>query len=116
MVEHHQRKVGKSGYTWTKIGQLVMRILFNYSSFPLRFVTGIGFFLSFVCFSLAVFYLLKTMIAGTTVPGWTTVVVLLSFFNGMSLLVLGMLGEYLVRLINQTSRGATYYVKEAVNE
>jgi glycosyltransferase involved in cell wall biosynthesis len=116
IVEHHQRKFGKSGYNWIKIGQLVLRILFNYSSFPLRFVTGFGFFLSMLCFFLAAFYLIKAIVSGTSVPGWTTVVVLLAFFNGMSLLVLGMLGEYLVRLINQTSRGATYYVKETVNE
>jgi glycosyltransferase involved in cell wall biosynthesis len=116
MVEHHQRKIGKSGYNWIKIVQLVMRILFNYSSFPLRLVTGAGFVLSLLCFALALFYLLRTIITGTSVPGWATVVVLLSFFNGMSLFVLGMLGEYLVRLINQTSRGAIYYVKEAVHE
>jgi glycosyltransferase involved in cell wall biosynthesis len=116
MVEHHPRKSGKSGYNWIKIGQLVMRILFNYSSFPLRFVAGAGFVVSLICFALAVFYLMMAVFAGTSVPGWATVVVLLSFFNGMSLFVLGMLGEYLVRLINQTSQGAIYYVKEAVHE
>lgn len=115
-VEHHPRKEGKSGYNWLRIGKLVMRILFNYSSFPLRVVTGGGFIASFMSFSLAIFYLVNAIFAGSSVPGWATVVVLLSFFSGMILLVLGMLGEYFVRLINQTSHGAIYYIKEAVHE
>lgn len=116
LVEHHPRKSGESGYNWVKIGQLVMRILFNYSSFPLRIVAGAGFVVSLMCFALTVYYLVRAVFAGITVPGWATVVVLLSFFNGMSLFVLGMLGEYLVRLINQTSQGAIYYVQEAIHE
>ncbi|WP_136799863.1 MULTISPECIES: glycosyltransferase [Desulfosediminicola] len=114
-VEHHPRGNGKSGYNAVKIIKLLMRILFNYSSYPLRFVTGLGFAFSFICFLLAGFYLLKAMFLGTSVAGWATVVVLLSFFNGITLLVIGMLGEYLIRLINQTSRGASYHVKESIN-
>ena len=42
--------------------------------------------------------------------------VLLAFFNGVSLLVLGMLGEYLVRLLNEVTVGQPYYVRKVVGE
>ncbi|TYO99024.1 undecaprenyl-phosphate 4-deoxy-4-formamido-L-arabinose transferase [Geothermobacter ehrlichii] len=115
LVEHHERKVGKSGYTLFKIAELVMRILFNYSSYPLRLVAFCGIGVSLASFLLGGFYLLKAFFHKAAVPGWTTVVVLLSFFNGIALLVLGMLGEYLIRLVNQTSSSSPYQIKESVN-
>ncbi len=47
-------------------------------------------------------------------PGWASLVVLLSFFNGMTLLLMSMLGEYIIRLLNQVSSTRSYYVKEIV--
>lgn len=114
MVEHNRREVGNSNYNLRRIIKLVSEILFNYSSFPLRFVAGVGLVAALVSFALSVFYLVVSIVSGTNVPGWTTVVVLLSFFNGMTLFVVGMVGEYLVRLINQTSRTDVYHIKEVV--
>ena len=52
---------------------------------------------------------------GSSVPGWSTVVVLLAFFNGVSLLVLSMLGEYTVRMLNQMSQSAGYAIRDTIN-
>jgi polyisoprenyl-phosphate glycosyltransferase len=114
LVAHNRREVGQSNYNIWRIAKLVSEILFNYSSYPLRLVAGIGLITALVSFTLSMFYLGVAIFAGTRVPGWTTVVVLLSFFNGMTLFVLGMVGEYLVRLINQASRTDTYHIKEIV--
>ncbi len=115
LVRHDERIDGKSGYTFTKLIDLVMRILFNYSSFPLRIVATGGIVISLISFTLGFFYLLKFFFDKSDVPGWTTVVVLTSFFNGSCLLILAMLGEYLVRLVKQTSSSVPYYIKESVN-
>lgn len=114
MVEHKRREIGKSNYNLLRIAKLVAEILFNYSSYPLRVVSGIGLVTALVSFVLSLFYLVMSLVSGTTVPGWATVVVLLSFFNGMTLFVLGMMGEYLVRLVNQVSRADAFHVKEVV--
>ena len=111
LVDHNPREVGKSNYNLWRIIRLLSEILFNYSSYPLRLVAGIGLLTALASFALSAFYLYVGMMNGTRVPGWLTVVVLLSFFNGMTLFVLGMSGEYLVRLINQTSRTETYHIK-----
>ena len=116
LVGPKRREAGQSNYNIWRIAKLVSEILFNYSSYPLRLVAVIGLVTALASFTLSVFYLAVHVFSGTSVPGWATVVVLLSFFNGMTLFVLGMVGEYLVRLINQTSRADSYHIKEIVRD
>ena len=113
-VEHHPRLTGESTYNFFKIVALVMRILFNYSSFPLRVVSVIGVAVAGTSFLLGLYYLARALFVGISVQGWATVVILLSFFNGIAILMLSMLGEYTVRLLNQTSQTRSYHIKEVV--
>jgi hypothetical protein len=80
----------------------------------LRLVSALGLVISGLSFLLGLYYLGRALLVGTTVPGWATTAVLLSFFNGMSLLVLSMLGEYTMRLLNQVSYTQGYEIKEIV--
>ena len=114
MVDHHDREIGKSNYNIFKITELVMRILFNYSAVPLRMVSAMAFVIATMSFLLATFFFVRGLIGSVKVPGWTTVVVLLSFFNAVTILILSMLGEYTVRLLNQTSAADVYHVKETI--
>jgi len=114
LVEHHERAVGKSNYNLFKITELMMRILFNYSAYPLRLVSLIALLIVGLSSVLGVFYFLRGLLGYSTVAGWTTVVVLLSFFNGITILILAMLGEYTVRLLNQTSAADSFHVSEIV--
>jgi glycosyltransferase involved in cell wall biosynthesis len=113
-VEHQGRLVGMSNYNLFKIIELVMRILFNYSAYPLRLVSMVGIVISALSLLRGLYYLGKAIFIGVSVPGWTTVVVLLSFFNGITIFILSMLGEYTVRLLNQTSSTESYVVKEVI--
>lgn len=112
LVNHNAREIGVSNYNVFRIAKLVSEILFNYSSYPLRVVAAFGLFVSLVSFLLALFYLVNAMVMGSSVPGWTTVVFMLAFFNGMLLLMLGMLGEYILRLVHQTSDKPHFEIKE----
>ncbi|HET7396345.1 MAG TPA: glycosyltransferase family 2 protein [Gammaproteobacteria bacterium] len=114
-VDHQSRRVGKSSYSMLRIAKLVATILFNYSSFPLRFVMAVGLLVSFASFIFGVAVLIKSFVHSAQVPGWTTLVVLLAFFNGMLMLMIGILGEYIVRLLAQVSGGAPYQIKESVD-
>lgn len=114
-VEHHPRPVGKSNYTLFRIAALVTRILFNYSAFPLRLVSTLGFIVSGVSFLLGVYYLARAFLVGINVPGWTTLIVLLAFFNGVNIIIMSMLGEYIIRLVNQVSSSKSYHIKQIVN-
>jgi len=114
MVDHQERLSGQSTYNLVRITRLMMRILFAYSAFPLRMVAALGMAVSLFAFLLGTYYLVQPLFRDVTVQGWTTLVVLLSFFNGITLMMLGMLGEYVVRILNQTSGSSQYEVKRVV--
>ena len=111
-VDHRPRPEGQSQYGLFKIAELVMRILFNYSSFPMRLVSAVGLVVATFSLLLSAFILVRALIRGTAAPGWPSVAVMLSFFNGISLLLLGMLGEYVIRILNQVSHLEQYHVAE----
>lgn len=115
-VRHLPRAEGKSGYTLRKLLRLVANILFNHSTIPLRYGAAFGFIVSGVSFLLGLFYLLRTLVEGANIPGWATVVVLLSFFNGVLILLLSVIGEYLVRILREVGSQSSYEISEVVRQ
>ncbi|UPK74311.1 glycosyltransferase family 2 protein [Nocardioidaceae bacterium SCSIO 66511] len=113
-VRHDQRAVGKSTYGLSRILRLVLTILFAYSSFPLRVAASFGAVIAVLSFVLGATYLVRAMIGTQAVPGWTTLVVLLAFFNGVTIALLSMLGEYVVRTLNTVSTMQHYHVVDRV--
>lgn len=113
-VRHEARAVGKSTYNIVRILRLVLTILFSYSLFPLRLAALVGFGVAGVSFLLGVGYFVRALFVDTPVEGWTTLVVLLSIFNGVTIALLSMLGEYVVRTLNAVSAQDTYHVLERV--
>lgn len=112
MVEHHERKTGKSSYNAIRLLKFVLNIVFNYSSYPMRIVCAIGLGVSAASFFLGTFFVVKSLMLGSKVQGWTTLVALLSFFNGFLTLMLGMLGEYTIRVMNSTADHRSYHIRE----
>ena len=110
-VHHSPRAEGKSNYTWRKILRLVATILFNYSTIPLRYAAAFGFLVAGGSFLLSLYFLLSAMIMGTNAPGWASLVVLLSFFNGVLILLLSIIGEYLIRILRELGAQRTYEVR-----
>lgn len=115
-VRHEPRPIGKSNYSTVRILGLVLTILFSYSSYPLRFAALVGFGISVLSLLLGTYYLLSGVFGDTQVQGWTTVVVLLAIFNGFTIALLSMLGEYVVRTLNTVSSQESYHVIARVSE
>jgi len=103
-VTHHPRKHGKSNYSPGKLLKLTSYLLINHSRLPLGLVTGWGFFLSLASILFAIAVLIRSLINPIPVPGWTSLIVILLFVSGNILLALGILGEYLGRLVDEVSR------------
>lgn len=114
MVRHEPRTVGKSQYSLTRILRLVFTILFSYSSFPLRITALAGFAVAGIAFLIGLVYLLRGAFFGSSVEGWTSMVVLLAVFNGFIIGMLSMLGEYVVRTLNAVSAEESYHVVNRV--
>lgn len=114
-VRHEPRTIGKSSYSMARILRLVFTIMFSYSSFPLRAAALAGFVVAAASFLLGLVYLLRGLFVDAPVEGWTSLVVLLSMFNGVTIAMLSILGEYVVRTLNAVSAQDTYHVFERVS-
>jgi glycosyltransferase involved in cell wall biosynthesis len=114
-VRHLPRAGGQSTYSLRKILSLVVRIMFSYSSAPLRFMAVLGALVAAGSFLMGLLYLINGIVNGSEVEGWTTVIVLLAFLNGVAIAMLSMLGEYMVRTLRQVSDRRSYLVADRVD-
>lgn len=107
-----ERAAGRSSFNLPKLFDLAMTGLTSFSSFPLRIWVGIGSLVSTASIIYAVYISIRTMVSGTDVPGWATLVVAVSFLGGVQLLSVGVLGEYVARIFNEVKRRPNYLISE----
>jgi len=110
-VEHHVRKHGVTNYTFGKMLQVFNNLLFNNSSILLRGVGYMGVAIAVVSLFLIVLVLYKKQVLGIEVEGWTSIMLAILFFGGTVLFSLGIIGEYLIRIIATTESRPVYIVK-----
>ncbi|MBD2133197.1 glycosyltransferase [Sphaerospermopsis sp. FACHB-1094] len=100
-VSHHSRKFGRSHYSYAKLVELTFNDIVYHTSLPLAFIGAVGL-ISFIFSALFIAYTIGIkLLHGVSIPGYTTQVVLISFFGGMTLLGIGIIGEYLVRITKE---------------
>lgn len=110
-VNHDERKYGRSGYTFSRLVRDFFSNIFNQSNFPLIFIQRIGVFSCIFSFLLGVYYLIRYFSGRTSVKGWTTVIILILFFFGMTLFAIGLVGQYLIRILNESKKEPNYIVR-----
>ncbi|MBN8215785.1 MAG: glycosyltransferase family 2 protein [Spirochaetes bacterium] len=103
-VAHHARAEGKSSYTLTKLLRLWLAMFTNFSIVPLRVATVAGWLLAALAFLSGSLMAVMRLRDAWEVPGWTSLFVAVSFFSGVQLISLGLLGEYLGRLFLTANR------------
>lgn len=113
---HHPRENGESGYTWNQIVRLAFNLLFNNSTILLRWMTLVGFVTAMLCLLVMFWFLTKKLVFGINVPGWTSLLVLLAGIGGLLLGGLGVIGEFLARVLTGIEKRPAYFIKESGNE
>lgn len=104
----NERKHGKTKYTYAKMFSLGLKGFTSFSTKPLYFSAYVGIIISII--SLAFLpYVLTALFTGKTVAGWASIMLTISFFGGLNLLVMGIIGIYLAKLFMQ-SKSRPYYV------
>lgn len=103
-VEHNDRQFGKSGYSMKQLISLTLNNILHYSSLPLKFlgyVGALGFLFSIVfIFSVVI----RKLFFDINFPGYASIVSLVSFFGGLNLLAMGIIGEYLIRIVKEQQK------------
>ena len=111
-VEHHARQGERSSYRPGKLISAAIDNIVNYSSLPLRLLAYGGFLASATAIILAMVYLVKYLAGDIRVAGFTTLVILLLFFMGLTMCAFGIVGEYLVRIVWAAERRPPFVVRE----
>ena len=109
--DRQDRAVGDSKMSYGSLFRLAMEGMMSYTTAPLRFASILGLVISFVTFLYALWILAKTLIWGDPVAGFPTLIIVILFLGGVQLLSLGIIGEYLGRVYNETKNRPVYFAR-----
>lgn len=114
-VTHEERLVGRSNYTFAKLWKLASETIIAYSDKPLRLSIKLGFALSAFAFIYGIYILIRALLYGSPVTGWSSVIVSLYFLGGIIISILGILGIYLGKAFDETKRRPLYIVRNSTD-
>ena len=111
-----ERKFGSSNWNLFKLWSFPLDGILGFSSAPLKIWTYIGLFVAMLSFAYGSYLIFDVLIHGKSLPGWSTLVTLVLFFNGMLMISIGILGEYIARIFDEVKQQPLYYIKEKIEE
>ena len=109
--ETQDRVAGQSSMSYSVLVRLAIEGLTAYTTSPLQWATGIGIIISLTSFLYALWVIVKTIVWGDPVAGFPTLMIAILFLGGVQLLSLGIIGEYLGRVFNETKNRPVYFVQ-----
>ena len=114
-VNHRNREIGSSGYTFSKLLNLWINGFTAFSVKPLRAATGIGAAFAGIGFLYGIYTIIKKLVLGDAVQiGYSSLMSVLVFMGGMLMLMVGLAGEYIGRMYISMNNSPQYVIKEKV--
>ncbi len=110
------RVAGSSSWSFRQLFSLAIDGITSFTSLPLRISTVVGFIVSMLAFIYMIYVFIKALIWGDPVQGYPSLVILLLFLGGIQLLSLGIIGEYIGRIYNETKNRPDYIVRNFNDE
>ena len=106
-----ERRAGHSKYTLTKMLSLALDGITSFSVKPIYCILWLG--VAFILISLAIgIYVIHAIMAGTAVPGWSSLILSVWFVGGMVLISIGVVGAYIGKIYKEVKRRPLYNIKE----
>jgi undecaprenyl-phosphate 4-deoxy-4-formamido-L-arabinose transferase len=115
-VKHHDRVNGDSNYTFSKLVVHAFNMMTGFSTIPLRLATGSGFLFFLFGIGVLLYVVIRYLIQGGSVPGFTFLASTIAIFSGVQLFALGIMGEYLARMHFNLMDKPTYVVKSSTTK
>lgn len=112
--EVQDRLHGQSKWGLPKLTRFALDGLSSFSTLPLKLATYLGIGISIFAITYAVGAVFRTLVWGSDVPGFPTLVVSVMFFSGIQLIFLGIIGEYIGRIFAEVKRRPLYIVAEEI--
>ena len=108
---HREARVaGRSSFGFWKLWNFALEGITSFTTAPLRVATYIGVLTALLAFAFALYIVGKALLFGDPVAGWPTMMAVILFLGGMQLVALGLIGEYLGRLYEESKQRPLYLV------
>jgi glycosyltransferase involved in cell wall biosynthesis len=107
-----ERQSGDSKWSFRKLFRFAFDGITSFTTVPLRVWTYLGLLISILSILTAVYFLIRTLLFGTDLPGFPSLIVSVMFFSGVQLMSLGIIGEYIGRIFAEVKRRPLYVVSE----
>jgi glycosyltransferase involved in cell wall biosynthesis len=107
-----QRAIGTTKIPFLKLFKLAFDGIFSFSTKPLKIWLYIGLTFSIISFIYASFLILRKLVFGTDLPGYTSLMVVILFMGGIQLISLGVIGEYIARIYKEVKNRPIYIVEK----
>jgi len=105
-----QRVAGSTKWSLGSLIRLAVGGITSFTTAPLHMASWLGIMVSILAFLYLIFILIKALIMGDPVAGWPTMMSVLLFLGGIQLVCLGIIGEYLGQVFNESKRRPLYFV------
>ena len=113
--ERNERFAGKSKYPLKKMLNFAWDGITSFSVKPLRFICTIGFVILFISIVIMIYSLVQKIV-GNTVDGWTFLSISIWFIGGLQMISIGIIGEYIGKMYNETKQRPRYIISENLEE
>ena len=110
--QQNERRYGKTKWSYYKLLNLALTGITSFTTSPLRFASIFGIIVSLLAFLYLIYIIFKTLIIGDPVQGYPTLMVTILFLGGIQLIALGIIGEYLSHIFNETKKRPGYFIRE----
>jgi dolichol-phosphate mannosyltransferase len=114
--DRDERRFGKTNYPFKKMLRLAFNGITAFSDSPLKWATKTGFVVCGISFLIAVYAIYSYFIGHNTVPGWASLIISITFLGGVQLLSVGVIGEYIARIISNVRQRPLYVVDSTDND
>ena len=115
-VEHHARKEGRSSYTFLKLLRQSLSNIVGYSVLPLHLLASLGIIGIVLCFLFTIYLLTRYFLGGIHVPGWMTLLLMMTTLSSFNFLAFSLLGEYVLRIMLVSTSRAQWYIRQIARE
>jgi glycosyltransferase involved in cell wall biosynthesis len=113
--EREARYAGNTSFNYWKLWNFAIEGITSFSFAPLQFASYLGFIISIPSFIYMIYLIFNTLFFGNPVAGYPSLMVAILFFGGIQLITLGIIGEYIGRIYNETKRRPLFLVREEIN-
>ena len=113
LFDQEERRYGQSHWSLWQLASLALEGIVSFSTAPLRLATILGFLTGIGAFIYLIYTFIKAVVWGDPVAGYPTLICVMLFLGAVQLICLGILGEYLGHIFNESKRRPNYLVEKA---